>query len=214
MAPVPRKRVKRSGLLEGIVGVRDFLKGKLDKHGGPVGLAKHAVAKASGQGAGGGGGSHGTVPIPKPPATPMPDPAAELKAAFESLPKEPDKDGYRAVAPSKLLGEGELNTFKVGDVPVACFRIDGKIYVIDDECAHENGPIGEGKLDGFVVTCPYHDWRYDVRNGNCLTDPERRLSCFAVKEARGFIWVGPITREGTKSRGGEHDDGLKVAEIT
>jgi nitrite reductase/ring-hydroxylating ferredoxin subunit len=185
------------------VGVRSFLKDKLEKHGGAVGLAKHAVSKASGSAPG---------PAARPTSQPA-EAAAEIQAALDTLPREPDRDGFVAVATSALLGEGERNTFKVGETPVACFRIDGKLYVVDDECAHENGPIGEGSLDGFVVTCPYHDWRYDVRNGDCLTDPERPLSCFAVKESGGYIWVGRKTREGTKSRGGEHDDGLKVADI-
>jgi len=182
------------------VGVRSFLKGKLDKHGGPVGLAKHAVTRATGNSGGSTGGGHV-------------DPAAELKTAFSGLPELPDPQGFVAVAPSNLLAEGSGSTFKAGETPVACFRIDGKVYVIDDECAHENGPVGEGQLDGFVVTCPYHNWRYDVRNGDCLTNKERFLSCFAVKEEGGYIWVGRKLREGTHSRGGEHDDGLTTRNI-
>ena len=182
------------------MGVRSFLKKKMDQHGGAVGLARHAVAKATGS----------ASPAPRAPDN---DPSIDIKEAFARLPKEPDAEGYQAVAPSSLLKEGERNTFKVGDIPVACFRIDGRVYVIDDECAHENGPLGEGDVDGFVVTCPYHDWRYDVRTGDCLTDPDRFLSCFAVKEHDGYIWVGAKTREGSSSRGGEHDDGLVMRDI-
>ncbi|RME22004.1 MAG: hypothetical protein D6798_16850 [Deltaproteobacteria bacterium] len=182
------------------MGVRSFLKKKMDQHGGPVGLARHAVAKAT----------KGAASADR---SADPDPAVQIKEAIARLPKEPDENGYHAVAPSSLLKEGERNTFKVGDIPIACFRIDGRIYVIDDECAHENGPLGEGTVDGFIVTCPYHDWRYDVRNGDCLTDPQRHLSCFAVAEHDGYIWVGGKTREGSASRGGEHDDGLVTRDI-
>ncbi|NOY28115.1 MAG: Rieske 2Fe-2S domain-containing protein [Oligoflexia bacterium] len=181
------------------MGIGSFLKGKLDKHGGPIGLAKHAVAKASGDKPAASRGAGHSV--------------EDLKTAFENLPEDPDADGYIAVAPCSILAEGERSTFKYGRVPIAVFRIDGKLYVIDDECVHENGPLGEGELDGFVVTCPYHNWRYDVRNGDCLTDTNRALSCFSVKEADGYIWVGPRTRQGTTSRGGEHDDGLKMSEV-
>lgn len=184
------------------MGFRSFLKQKMDKHGGPGGLAAHAVRKAMGQ--------------PGPAAAPTSDPAAaaaDLADAFAHLPRDPDTDGFVAVAPSNLLKEGEGNTFKAGDVPVACFRVGGKVYAIDDECAHENGPLGEGTINGFVVTCSYHNWRYDVRNGDCLTESDRFISCFRVKEAGGYIWIGPKQREGSKSRGGEHDDGLNVINI-
>ena len=178
------------------MGVRSFLKGKLDKHGGAVGLAKHAVVKATGAPPDG-----GTAASP------------DLATAFTNLPDQPDAHGYIAVAPASLLVEGHGSTFKIGDTPIACFRIDDKIYVVDDECAHENGPIGEGSLDGFIVTCPYHNWRYDVRNGDCLTDGERCLAAWAAKEQGGYIWVGEKTREATHSRGGEHDDGLNTRPI-
>ncbi len=183
------------------MGVRSFLKKKIDKHGGASGLARHAVTKVVGG--------------PDKPAAPPPGEhaATEILEAFASLPKDLDADGFQAVAPSNLLKDGDLNTFKVGDTPIACFRVDGKVYVIDDECAHENGPLGEGSVDGFVVTCPYHDWRYDIRTGDCLTEPARNLSCFAVKEYDGFIWVGGKTREASASRGGEHDDGLATIKL-
>lgn len=181
------------------MGVRSFLKEKLDKHGGPGGLATHAVKKAMGR--------------PSSPAASGPAAPVDIKDAFENLPKKPDAQGFWAVAPSALLPEGGTSTFKAGEVPVACFRIDGKIYVIDDECTHENGPLGEGKLEGFVVTCPYHDWRFDIRTGDCLTEKDRFVSCFSVKEKDGLIWVGKRTREGSAGRGGDHDDGLVTLKL-
>lgn len=170
------------------MGVRSFLKSKIKK----------AIGREAAQ----------------PVSSPNPaDAAADIVQAMASLPKEPDADGFVAVAPSQLLKEGEGNTFKAGDVPVACFRKGGQVYVIDDECAHENGPLGEGHLEGFVVVCPYHDWRYDIRTGDCMSEQDRNISCFQVKEAGGYIWVGPKLREGSASRGGEHDDGLNVIDL-
>lgn len=171
------------------MGVRSFLKNKI----------KTAIGK---------GGAPAPVRSPEPAEA-----AADFVDAFASLPKDPDADGFYAVAPSALLKEGQGQTFKAGETPVACFRVGGKVFVIDDECTHENGPLGEGHLDGFVVTCPYHDWRFDVRSGDCLSEKDRFVSCFKVKEAGGYIWVGGRQREGSKSRGGEHDDGLNVIDL-
>ena len=60
-------------------------------------------------------------------------------------------------------GEGKLVV--VRDKPMALFNVDGQFYAINYVCPHMGGPLGEGKLNGFVVTCPWHGWTFDVRTG-------------------------------------------------
>jgi nitrite reductase/ring-hydroxylating ferredoxin subunit len=45
-------------------------------------------------------------------------------------------------------------------------NVDGKIYAIENICSHEQCGLNEGDLNGFVITCPCHGAKYDVRNGN------------------------------------------------
>jgi nitrite reductase/ring-hydroxylating ferredoxin subunit len=169
------------------VGLRSFIKG----------AAKDAARKA------------GIMPAP-----PTPRSADELlRSGTDELPQKPDADGYRAVVRSELLRDGEGNTFKLDGHNIAAFRVAGKVHVIDDECLHENGPLGEGKLEGNVVICPYHDWRYDVTTGTCLTEPDRHIACYAAREKDGFLWIGRRTRESSKERGGDHDDGLNTKKV-
>lgn len=55
------------------------------------------------------------------------------------------------------------------DRVLALFRTESGVFAIDGVCAHAGGPVGKGKLNGPVVTCPWHGWQYDVRTGqNCL----------------------------------------------
>lgn len=54
---------------------------------------------------------------------------------------------------------------------IALFNVEGKIYAIDNSCPHMGGPLGEGELDGCVVTCPWHAWQFDVTSGNCINMP-------------------------------------------
>lgn len=126
------------------------------------------------------------------------------------LPAAPDADGFQAVLTSDALRMGQPRTVGVGGATVAVFRAEGGVYAIDNACVHEDGPLGEGTQAGLVITCPYHDWRYDIRTGQCLSEPTRRVACYAVKESGGYIWVGRKTAEGSGDRGGEHDDGLRV----
>ncbi|MDP2308700.1 MAG: Rieske (2Fe-2S) protein [Pseudomonadota bacterium] len=127
------------------------------------------------------------------------------------LPSAPTADGYRAVAFAHQVTEKKAGTFPLEGAPiVAVFRHAGQLWVIDNACAHEDGPVGEGDVEGKCVRCPYHDWEYDFTTGACRTDPERSLATFSVRERDGVIWVGPRLTEGTKARGGDHNDGLET----
>ena len=53
----------------------------------------------------------------------------------------------------------------------AIFNVDGTILAIGGTCTHRGGPLGEGKLDGTVVTCPWHGTRFDVRTAQILGPP-------------------------------------------
>ncbi len=66
-----------------------------------------------------------------------------------------------------LNGQGK--TFTINDHQVAVFNIDGEIFAVDNECPHLGGSLGSGKLEGKLVTCPNHDWQFDVINGECVS---------------------------------------------
>lgn len=52
-----------------------------------------------------------------------------------------------------------------GDLIVALFNVDGQFFALDGVCPHQGGPLGKGDLQGCIVTCPWHGWQFDVRNG-------------------------------------------------
>jgi nitrite reductase/ring-hydroxylating ferredoxin subunit len=151
----------------------------------------------------GGAGTRSAAPS----ATAQPE---AVKSVKRVLPDRPDAEGFVAVAPSEAVQPGQPGQYEVHGTTVAVFRAEQKLYAIDNACLHEDGPLGEAAQDGFVVTCPYHDWRYDVRDGKCLTHPERRVGCWHVKERDGFVWIGRARTTSSRDRGGEHDDGLKT----
>ena len=116
----------------------------------------------------------------------------------------------RAVAAAAAVREGKAGTYAHAGYNVAVFRHAGRLYAIDNACAHEDGPIGEGDIEGNCVRCPYHDWQYDFTTGACITDPDRARATFEVVEREGQIWLGTQLTAGSDARGGEHDDGLEV----
>ncbi|MFO0912767.1 MAG: Rieske 2Fe-2S domain-containing protein [Pirellulales bacterium] len=52
-----------------------------------------------------------------------------------------------------------------GDRIVALYNVDGQFFALDGICPHQGGPLGKGRLHGCIVTCPWHGWQFDVRNG-------------------------------------------------
>ncbi len=92
--------------------------------------------------------------------------------------------------PESDLREGEATCATLGQRPVALFKIGGRVYCLDNRCTHVGGPLCEGSLDEFVVECPWHGSRFDVRTGQVVGPPARTpvRSYPAVVEG-GRIWV-------------------------
>jgi nitrite reductase (NADH) small subunit len=72
---------------------------------------------------------------------------------------------------------------------LALFNADGEFYATQNECLHLKGPLGEGELDGYVVTCPWHGYQYDVRTGENEFDLALQLETFEVVVENGDVKV-------------------------
>ena len=101
----------------------------------------------------------------------------------------PDGDGLVRVAGAGDIPPGEGRVIEADGRSVALFNVDGRYYAIDNVCPHRGGPLGEGGLDGSVVSCPWHAWRWDVRSGANVNNPAIRLGCYPVVEESGAIFV-------------------------
>ncbi|MGQ0568289.1 MAG: Rieske (2Fe-2S) protein [Armatimonadota bacterium] len=65
---------------------------------------------------------------------------------------------------------------------LALFNLGGTFYAIDNKCTHVGGPLGEGAVEGNVVTCPWHGSRFDIPTGEVLGPPARRpVSTYRVQ---------------------------------
>jgi nitrite reductase/ring-hydroxylating ferredoxin subunit len=93
------------------------------------------------------------------------------------------------VGKASEIGPGEARVVEVGGRAVAVFNVDGAFYAIDNTCSHRGGPLAEGDLDGRVVTCPWHAWRWDVTTGANVNNPAVALACFPVVVEGGEVFV-------------------------
>ena len=96
---------------------------------------------------------------------------------------------FKEVARLDEVPPGSGASFTVADRDVAVFNIDGTIYAIDDACLHKGSSLAAGQLEGKVVTCRSHGWRYDVTTGSTISSPGYGVASYATKVVDGKILV-------------------------
>ncbi|TAL10666.1 MAG: non-heme iron oxygenase ferredoxin subunit [Nitrospirae bacterium] len=93
------------------------------------------------------------------------------------------------VADLSDIPPGTAKVVAVQNVEVALFNLEGAIYAIDNICQHAGGPLGEGKIKGDVVICPWHGYRYHIKTGQYVKNPDMSVACYQVKVEDGKISV-------------------------
>ncbi|MBX3003686.1 MAG: non-heme iron oxygenase ferredoxin subunit [Anaerolineales bacterium] len=108
---------------------------------------------------------------------------------FTSLgPKEVD---FVAVASEAELPNGKRLFVSVDEYNLVVFNIAGEYFAIADLCSHDNGPLGEGELEGHEIICPRHGARFDVRNGRVLSLPAvLDIPAYPTRVSEGMVEVG------------------------
>jgi nitrite reductase (NADH) small subunit len=76
-----------------------------------------------------------------------------------------------------------------GDRIVALYNVDGEFRALDGVCPHQGGPLGKGRLEGCIVTCPWHGWQFDVRDGQHQLSATIRQERFDVRVEDGDVMV-------------------------
>ena len=100
--------------------------------------------------------------------------------------------GLVAVGDASTIAEGRARIIKLpsGD-RVAVFRHDGALYAIANACAHQNGPLGEGRVEACLVTCPWHGFQYDLRNGQSPAPFTEKVPTYNLTRKDGVVLVDP-----------------------
>lgn len=98
-------------------------------------------------------------------------------------------DGGVPVLEEQELQEGKMKLVSVGGTPVLFIKQQGKIFVIDNRCPHMSCGFSGGTLDGLVIVCPCHEWRFDLRTGEYQDEPAIKLTKYDWKIKSGKIWV-------------------------
>jgi nitrite reductase/ring-hydroxylating ferredoxin subunit len=101
-------------------------------------------------------------------------------------------DGWLAVgAPQDIPDRGARIVSALGGERIAVFRDGREIGALTNLCAHQNGPLGEGRIIDGCVTCPWHGYQYRLADG-CAPEPfTEKLATYRLRINRGVVEVDP-----------------------
>jgi len=102
-----------------------------------------------------------------------------------------DKLEFIPVGSVEELKEGERLFIEIDEKPIVILKIKGQYYAIADVCSHDDGPVGEGVLEGFEIICPRHGARFDIRTGRVIALPAFvDIPAYPVRQVGDQIEIG------------------------
>jgi nitrite reductase (NADH) small subunit/3-phenylpropionate/trans-cinnamate dioxygenase ferredoxin subunit len=104
---------------------------------------------------------------------------------------------FTTVAKVGDIPVNEGRAFEVDERMVAVFNREGEYFAIDDMCPHMGASLATGHFDAgdCTVTCPWHAWRFDTRDGTWCDNRRLKIDVFQVRVVGDEIQVGPIIVE-------------------
>ncbi len=73
---------------------------------------------------------------------------------------------------------------------IAIFRTsEDKVFALDDKCPHKGGPLSNGIQHGEAVTCPLHNWVFDLNTGEAQGADVGQVKTYPVKVEAGRILI-------------------------
>jgi nitrite reductase/ring-hydroxylating ferredoxin subunit len=100
-----------------------------------------------------------------------------------------NQEEFVPVLDEKELQEGKMKLVTFEGLPLLFIKQQGKIFVVDNRCPHMACSLMGGSLDGLVIVCPCHDWRFSLETGEYEDEPAMKLVMFKWKIESGKIWV-------------------------
>ena len=78
---------------------------------------------------------------------------------------------WHEVARVDEMAAGGMKSAQVGSHEVCLCEYQGRFYAVSRRCGHQNAPLDQGALLGWVITCPLHYAQFDIRTGKRLSVP-------------------------------------------
>ena len=75
------------------------------------------------------------------------------------------------------------------EIPIAIIRYNGEIYAFDNRCPHRGGALYKGITKKGYISCPLHNWEFNLDSGFCLENNNIKINIFKVEESKNNIII-------------------------
>ncbi len=97
---------------------------------------------------------------------------------------------FQGVLKAGDVAPGTMRVVTVGDIELVVANVGGTFCAFNNSCPHSEGPLGDGELDGDIVTCPWHSSRFNVRTGAVIDgETDDPVPVYEVRVADGEVNV-------------------------
>jgi nitrite reductase/ring-hydroxylating ferredoxin subunit len=93
----------------------------------------------------------------------------------------------RAVSTADIP-EGQGKLWRHGDKRIALFRTTAGVYAADNRCPHQGYALKDGDIRGDVLTCAWHNWKFQLSDGKCVFGGEN-IRTYPVSVRDGWVYV-------------------------
>lgn len=99
---------------------------------------------------------------------------------------------YIAIADENELKPAQMKRVTAGDKKLLLCNADGKHYVVDEMCSHEDYSLYLGCIQEGRIKCSLHGSYFDLETGEPLVEPAcEPIHTYPIKISDGKIWVDP-----------------------
>lgn len=121
--------------------------------------------------------------------------ALHMFAAWREAPADkgeaPRDNWIRIGPPSSIPDQRARIVAAPGGERIAVFRNGDEIGAVTNLCAHQNGPLGEGRIVDGCIVCPWHGYEYRLADG-CAPPPfKERLATYPLRLNDGMVELDP-----------------------
>lgn len=89
------------------------------------------------------------------------------------------------------LKDDEMKEVSVNGKSILLINSSGKFYAVDSHCSHRHLSLVKGKVDGNMITCPYHGSQFNIVDGTVVHGPAAKpLKTYYVKIQGDDIEIG------------------------
>jgi nitrite reductase/ring-hydroxylating ferredoxin subunit/multimeric flavodoxin WrbA len=107
------------------------------------------------------------------------------------------ENNLQYVCDAEQVPAGQSRAFSITDtrgsrIEIALFNISGTFYATSNVCIHQGGPLSKGEIEGDVVICPWHGWKYSVKNGKSPHKGGGSVDSYPVQVSEGKVYLSTV----------------------